>query len=183
MTCKSSRACSKQSRSQSWPLRSSHFSLPTAPSSKPEPIQPPAQSPALCPSRIAAGLSLQPIHLVSRGGWAIKFSMCCSAQPGLEKNHVFPEVQAGDAGVGGEGDGKQVGILGPGRMRTGKVEESRRGSQGLEVKLPPLPQSRGTKPGRPPDRGAAGKNEAIRCSSSTCSSVGRGQRQMKMLER
>lgn len=62
---------------------------------------------------------------------------------------MFPEVQAGDAGVGGEGDGKQVGILGPGRMRTGKVEESRRGSQGLEVKLPPLPQNRGTKPGRP----------------------------------
>ena len=108
MTCKSSRACSKQSRSQNWPLRSSHFSsLPTAPSSKPEPIQPPAQSPALCPSRIAAGLSLQPTHSVSWGGWAIKFSMCCSAQPGLEKNHVFPEVQAGDAGVAGEGDGNQ----------------------------------------------------------------------------
>ena len=38
---------------------------------------------------------------------------------------MFPEVQAGDAGVAGEGDGKQVRILGPGHMRTGIVEENR----------------------------------------------------------
>lgn len=30
--------------------------------------------------------------------------MCCSAQPGLEKNHVFPEVQAGGGGELGAGN-------------------------------------------------------------------------------
>lgn len=57
---------------------------------------------------------------------------------------MFPEVQAGGGGeLGVEGDGKQVRIPGPDHTRPGKVGENRQGSQGLEVKLPPLPQRRG----------------------------------------
>ena len=97
--------------------------------------------------------------------------MCCSAQPGLQKNRVFPELQI-NRGLAGQSSGAR-----PHGVWKGRREQTRQSGPGSGA-VTPAPEQR-DKAGSPRGCGAVGRNEAIGRSTSTHSPVERGQRQMK----